>query len=205
MPVPVSAAQRQTIVSLLNDGIITQQIAAQVGVTPGQVAAIKAHISMGTYGDDATGTEIEKEVASAFDTTFGLERDLQLGLRRSIDQLEPGLMIIDGDRERTVSSGRIDITARDKEGTTVVIELKAVPADRDAIGQILSYMGDLTDGTAPVRGVLIAPEFLPRAVAAARAAPNVQLVQYRFRFSFQPVSTATSAESLPPSVPRATD
>ena len=31
-------------------------------------------------------------------------------LRRSIEQLEPGLTIIDGDREQTVASARIDIT-----------------------------------------------------------------------------------------------
>jgi hypothetical protein len=30
-------------------------------------------------------------------------------LRRSIEQLEPGLTIIDGDREQTVASARIDI------------------------------------------------------------------------------------------------
>ena len=31
-------------------------------------------------------------------------------LRRSIEQLEPGLTIIDGDSEQTVASARIDIT-----------------------------------------------------------------------------------------------
>jgi RecB family endonuclease NucS len=37
-----------------------------------------------------------------------------------------------------MASGQIDITARDKAGSTVVIELKAGPADRDAVRQILS-------------------------------------------------------------------
>jgi hypothetical protein len=31
-------------------------------------------------------------------------------LRRSVEQLEPGWTIIDGDREQTVASARIDIT-----------------------------------------------------------------------------------------------
>lgn len=189
MPAPVSVAQRQAIVALLKEGLDRHQIAAQVGVTPGQVAAIKSHVSMGTYRDDADN-EVEGEVATAFDTAFGLEHDLQLALRKSIEQLEPGLMIIDGDREQTVASGRIDITARDKDGWTVVIELKAGPADRDAVGQILSYMGDLTDGTTWVRGIVVAREFSSRAIAAARAAPNVRLVQYGFRFSFEMISTA---------------
>jgi len=143
-------------------------------------------------GSNGSAADTEAEVASAVDTAFGLERDLQLALRRSIDQLEPGLTITDGDREKTVASGRIDITARDKDGATVVIELKAGMADRDAVGQILSYMGDLTERETTVRGILVAREFLPRAISAAGVVPNVRLVQYGFRFSFETVSLPSS-------------
>jgi hypothetical protein len=192
MPVPVSAEQRQAIRSLLDSGLDNKQIAAQVGVSPGQVAAVKAHMTMGTYGGAGDGaTAAEAEVASAVDTAFGLERDLQLALRRSIEQLEPGLTIIDSDREQTVASGRIDITSRDQRGT-VVIELKAGAADRDDIGQILAYMGDLIENEARVRGILVAREFTPRAVSAARAAANVRLVQYGFRFTFETVAGAAA-------------
>jgi hypothetical protein len=149
----------------------------------------KTHISMGTYRDDG-GNEFEGDVATAVDTDFGLLCDLQMALRRGIEQLEAGLTIVDADREQTVASGRIDITARDKNGSTVVIELKAGPADLDAIAQILSYMGDLTDGTTRVRGIVVAREFSSRAIAAARAAPNVRLVRYGFQFSFEMMSTA---------------
>jgi hypothetical protein len=185
---PVSTEQRQAIRSLLGDGLDSQEIAAQIGVSLGTVSAIKAHMTMGTYGGgEGNAADAEAEVASAVDTAFGLERDLQLALRRSIEQLEPGLTIIDGDREQTVASGRIDITARDQGGTTVVIELKAGEADRDAVGQILAYMGDLMDNETRVRGILVAREFAPRAVSAARASANVQLVQYRFRFTFETI------------------
>jgi hypothetical protein len=190
---PVSSQQRQAIRSLLSDGLDNQEIAGQIGVSPGTVAAVKAHMTMGTYGGDTSTPDDEAaaEVAKAVDTAFGLERDLQLVLRRSIGQLESGLTIIDGDREQTVPSGRIDITARDERGTTVVIELKAGAADREAIGQILSYIGDLTDRTTQVRGMLVAREFSARAVAAARAAPNVRLVQYGFQFTFETVATTS--------------
>jgi hypothetical protein len=134
MPAPVSVAQKKEILSLLKQSVDSPEIAARVGVTPGQVGAIKAHVSMGTYGDDG-GNDVEADLATALNTTFGLEHDMQLALRRSIEQLEPGLTIIDGDREQTVASGRIDITARDMNGSTVVIELKAGPADRDAVGR----------------------------------------------------------------------
>ena len=126
----------------------------------------------------------------AIDTAFGLERDLQMALRHNIDQLEPGLTITDGGREQTVNSGRIDITCTDEQGGTVVIELKAGTADRDAMGQILSYIGDLTDGNTRVRGILVAHDFTDRAIAAARAATTVRLVRYGFRFTFDPVALA---------------
>ena len=184
----MSIAQRQAIVAFLKDGLGNQEIAEQVGVTPGSVAAVKAHVSMGTYSESSGSADAEAEVASAADTAFGLERDLQMALRRSIEQLETGLTIIDGDREQTVASGRIDITARDREGMTVVIELKVGAADRDAIGQLLAYMGDLMDDVAPMRGILVAREFAPRAVSAARAVPNVRLVRYGFQFTFEAVT-----------------
>lgn len=184
----VSIAQRQAITSLLVDGTSNQVIADQVGVTPGQVAAVKAHVRMGTYDEADAVPNAEAEVTDAIDTAFGLERDLQMALRRSIEQLEAGMVVIDGDREQVVASGRIDITARDRDGTIVVIELKAGVADREAIGQVLGYMGDLMEGPAPVRGILIAREFAPRAVSAARAIPNLRLIQYGFRFTFEAVA-----------------
>ncbi len=142
--------------------------------------------------DDVAAVEAENEVAGAFDTAFGLERDLQLVLQRNIEQLELGLSVVDGDREQTVASGRIDITARDRDGTTIVIELKAGTADRDAIGQILSYMGDLRDSTPRLRGIIVARDFSTRAIAAAREVPNIRLVRYGFRFSFDTVGTASA-------------
>jgi len=131
---------------------------------------------------DAGSTE---EATNAIKTTFGLECDLQQALRANLGQLEPGLKIVDGDKERVVESGRIDITAEDETGTAVVIELKAGTADREAIGQILSYMGDLqAQGKEKVRGILVAGNFTPRATAAAKAVPNVALQKYGFKFTF---------------------
>ena len=88
-----------------------------------------------------------------------------------------------------MASGYIDIAAQDRDGATVAIELKAGTADRDAVGQILSYMGDLMESEASVRGILVAGDFTPRAVAAVRATTNVRLVRYAFRFSFETVSS----------------
>lgn len=119
---------------------------------------------------------------------LSLERDLQAALRRSIAQLEPGLTIIDGGAERQVPSGRIDILAQDATGCRVVIELKAVRAPRDAVAQVLAYMGDLVaEGGSEVRGLLIAPDFDPRAIAAARIVPALRLMRFSFSFTFETV------------------
>jgi hypothetical protein len=131
-------------------------------------------------------TDKPEEIEDALETSFGLERDLQHALRANIEQLEAGLKIVDGGKEQHVEAGWIDITAQDKQGATVVIELKAGEADRNAVAQVLSYMGNLIEGTKkPVRGIVVASDFKVNAVSAARAASNIELKKYNFKFSFR--------------------
>lgn len=123
---------------------------------------------------------------------IGLERDLQAALRENIEQLEPGLEIIDGGTERSVDSGFIDITAKSTDGSIVVIELKTGTARREAIAQILSYMGDITaEGLGDVRGILVAGDFDKKARAAARVAAPLALRSYRVRFEFTDAGDGT--------------
>lgn len=182
---PISENQKSEIIRLIKEGELNrEQIAAKVGVSPGTVSAIKAHLTMGTYPK----TSEAEEVIEAMETTFGLEHDLQKALRSNIEQLERGLKIIDEGKELTTEAGRIDITAEDQQGATVVIELKAGSANPDCVAQILSYMGVLKEkGQKPVRGILVAGNFPPRVVFASRAVPNLRLIKYTFRFSFEEV------------------
>lgn len=117
---------------------------------------------------------------------FGLERDLQAELRRDLEQLEAGLEIIDDGAERSVDSGFIDITARDRSGATVIIELKRGTAGQRAVGQILSYMGDVAaeEDDRPIRGILVAGDFDHKAKSAARMVSNLVLRRYGVRFTF---------------------
>ncbi len=118
--------------------------------------------------------------------SLSLERDLQRALRDNIDQLEPGLTIIDGGIERTVEAGRIDITAEDTDGNLVVIELKAGKATLDSIGQLQSYMGSIENPQEKsIRGILVAYDFDARLIMAASAVPNVVLKSYSFQFVFE--------------------
>jgi len=116
---------------------------------------------------------------------FSLERDMQAALRRNIASLDPSLKIIDDGAERAVNSGFIDITC-DDGNTIVVVELKAGKADRNAMGQILSYMGDLLEeeGGKPVRGILVAHDFDARMKSAARVVPTLALKKYSIEFKF---------------------
>ena len=49
MPRRVSDTERRAIVEMLGEGYDRETVAARVGVTPGQVSAVAAHIKMGTY------------------------------------------------------------------------------------------------------------------------------------------------------------
>ena len=132
-----------------------------------------------------SGVQIEK-IEAAAEVTFGLERDLQNALRANIEQLEPGLQIADEGRERQCDAGRIDITAKDAAGKTVVIELKAGVARPEALTQLLAYMGTIGNGQqGSVRGFLIAEDFHSKVIFGARAVPAIELWTYRFKFTFE--------------------
>lgn len=143
-------------------------------------------------GENEVANEVAIEIASDAlkdrreGRQFEVERHLQDSLRREIDQLEPGLTVIDGGAERAVDSGFIDILASDAAGALVVVELKAGEAKREAFGQILGYMGDLQaeEPAAKVRGILVAASFDKSCRAATSVVPSVQLREYRFAFSF---------------------
>ena len=124
---------------------------------------------------------------------IGLERDLQAALRRAIEQLEPGLEIIDDGAERSVASGFIDITAMDAKGAIVVVELKTGTARQGAVAQVLSYMGDIADEEPDhkVCGILVAGDFDKKARSAARVVPDLSLRAYRVSFEFKDMDSTS--------------
>ena len=131
--------QSDVIYRLILEGLSSESIAERCGISLQSVAGYRAAFKRRDPINQSSNGETDLNACKAM--TFGLERDLQMALRANIEQLEPALTITDGGSERIVESGRIDITARDKDGCTVVIELKTGVADRDAVGQIRSYMG----------------------------------------------------------------
>lgn len=140
------------------------------------------------YSEDEENS-IEQEIEEAEEISFSLERDLQSALRNNIEQLEPGLKIIDEGQERITEAGRVDITAIDINENIVVIELKAGNANPKDIAQVLSYMGAISETEQkPVRGILVAGDFHKRVILASKAIPNLSLKKYSFQFSFDEIS-----------------
>jgi len=131
-------------------------------------------------------SQLERGSKPKLDGAFGLESELQTALRARIDQLEPGLKIIDGGRERTLETGRVDILAEDGERKVVVIELKIGEADDRDVAQTARYMGELTTAGQSVRGILVAGSLSRRARAAASQVNNLQLREYKYNFAFKP-------------------
>lgn len=169
-----------------NGWVLVEKLNQVLVIKPDENGSVSyASALMESEGEES---ENEEEFLEAEEITFGLERDLQQALRANISQLEEGLVIIDDGSEKTTEAGRIDITAKDAEGTIVVIELKAGKAAPDVITQILSYMGTVSnDMSTQVRGILVAGDFHRKVVLAARALPNVTLKRYGFQFTFSDV------------------
>ncbi|MCD6461408.1 MAG: endonuclease NucS [Thermoplasmata archaeon] len=87
----------------------------------------------------------------------GMEKDLVDALERNPEMIEPGLVVVR--REERTRSGAIDLLCRDREGNTVVVEVKRSTAGPSAASQLMAYIEDIRslNPDAPVRGILVAP------------------------------------------------
>jgi hypothetical protein len=174
--------------NLINQGWVKQTIDDEVFlIRPDELNDIEYATSL----IEIINEEIENSedlVDELTEISFGLEKDLQTALRKNIISLGADLKIIDGGNERTTVAGRIDITAKDKNDTTVVIELKAGMAKPEVIAQTLSYMTALKrEGHTSIRGIIIANSFQDRVKLAAEAIDNLELVEYAFQFTFKTI------------------
>ena len=145
-------------------------------------------------GEFEIGSKSEEEVPTeedALEVTLSLERDLQEYLSRDLTQLETGLQLYTADeltgREVSTEAGKIDILAKDRNDTLVVIELKASQASYSALGQILSYMASIKSalGAKSVRGIIVAEDFDKKLTIAVTEVPSVSLAKYKVKFDFE--------------------
>lgn len=121
----------------------------------------KSEEVVGEEGDGATINQTKIEI----DLEKALE-NLMIKNWKIIDLGEPLELYRDGDGEiaqqYVTSVGIIDILAKDKKGNFVVIELKKGRTGAKVVGQILNYMGwvsqNLVEKDQVVRGIIIAAE-----------------------------------------------
>lgn len=135
--------------------------------------------------------QIEADIEDSLDARVSMERDLHDYLAKRLGELEQGLTLHDDGVEYHTDAGRIDILAIDNDGQLVVIEVKAGKAKDNAMGQILGYMGCLSDrhGNAKgIRGILVAAEFDDRVVYASKNLSSLKLVKYRLSFGFSKIA-----------------
>lgn len=126
----------------------------------------------------------QQDLTEYVESSLSLERDLEDQIVSHLDVLEPGLKLVS--RQESCNVGRLDLLARDSDGRTVIIELKAGEAKDSSIGQIARYIGwyTLKEGTAP-RAILVASGFAEPVCYAAKAIPGLKLVTYRVQFAFE--------------------
>lgn len=109
---------------------------------------------------------------------FVSERQVEEYLSRNLSLLEPDLRLIE--RQVIVSEGRIDILARDKNGTDVIIEVK-VEEDKDIIWQCLHYPKEFQQiqKVDKVRMITFCPEYRKHIKAPLVAMGNVEMYEYK--------------------------
>jgi hypothetical protein len=137
----------------------------------------------------------EADAEAAFTGVALLELHLQDYLHRNWRVVFPELDIYRGTEGREFvtsepSVGVIDFLCTDHEGNFVVVETKRNEPDRQAVGQLLGYMGWVQRKLCPagksVRGILIASGMTDRLQLAVAALPNVDVYLYEISFKLQP-------------------
>ena len=147
-------------------------------------------IPIDDISDEGSEIDVDEEITGSIDTQVSLESDLQQYLASRVEEIESGLKVIEGGIEYKTEAGRIDILTQDTAGDFVIIELKAGKAKDAALGQLLGYIGCLSqDKNSKVRGILIASNFDQRVVFAAKALSHIKLVKYALSFKLEVVKT----------------
>ena len=128
------------------------------------------------------GEQIEPTTEAVWESL--LEKDLRDFLVGNLSEAFGQRLELIG-TEVQVDVGRIDLLARDSEGTIWVIELKNRVCSREVIGQVLSYIGAIRKQhpSSNVRGVVVGPAFDDGAMSALDAAGDVVFFQFRVRYS----------------------
>ncbi|CAB5504524.1 Possible multi-domain protein [Bathymodiolus thermophilus thioautotrophic gill symbiont] len=137
---------------------------------------------------EITDEFIEENIVQSIDTQVSLEKDLQQYFSSRVNELEQGLVLVENGVEYSTDAGRIDLLAKDSSNNLVVVELKSVKAKDSALGQLLGYIGCLSQENKNIRGILVASKFEKRVIFAAQALPNIKLIKYELSFKLKEIT-----------------
>jgi hypothetical protein len=115
--------------------------------------------------------------------SISLENDLRDYLATNPSVIEKGLILIQKEYD-TKEAGRIDLLCKDKNGNSVVIELKKGKKSDEVVGQILRYIGwVMNNQNAKVRGIIIVNEPDDRLGFAVMPLKNlIEIKYYKVKF-----------------------
>ncbi len=140
-----------------------------------------------TSDDEADGKIHVESPASSVGRDYA-ERSLQTYLARNLSILGiPDAILVASEYQTEV--GRIDLLIGSQNSTLWVVELKAGVAGRDAIGQIVSYIGAMRNEQPGKRvfGILIATDFDRSCLAAHSAVGDIALKRVRIEYALDDV------------------
>ena len=126
------------------------------------------------------GRFVETDIEETINSRLSLEKDLHSYLSRNINKIDENLILAEDGIEYQIDAGSIDLLAKDNQNNTVVIELKAGKANNGALGQLLGYIGCLSEESEKyknIRGILVASAFDKRVIYAVK---NLQISQTFF-------------------------
>ena len=124
--------------------------------------------------------------------SFEFEKQLENFLKDNLAAIEKDLTIfVDEDnnsgQQYLTDIGNIDLLCLDKNQNFVIIELKKKRTSDIVVGQVLRYMGwvsqNLNKGKT-VRGLIITPALDDKLEYAASMVPNIQVKYYRIKLEF---------------------
>ena len=106
------------------------------------------------------------------------EKNLEDFVVQQLDKIEAGLCLIK--RQLHTPAGRLGLLCQDTLGNYVVVELKKTQGTDQVIGQILRYMGWVTEAYPQknVRGIVIVGKKDDALRYAIKAAPNVEAKEF---------------------------
>lgn len=120
---------------------------------------------------------------------FSYENDLKNAMIYQISEFFPGYKIFGNNEgvEYQIEGRRIDILLEKNDGSLLVVELKAGIANYKVIGQILMYIGLLTEKfpEREIQGCIIAGEIDKTLRNASKTVENVSLKSYKMKLELK--------------------